>query len=215
VATQEATKTDQVTTKSGKGLSDGVISELATFWEVKPGHEEELRAATERLANTLKNAPLALNVRTGLRDERHVIFDGGKRLLWCTTFETDWEPYVDDAILSIGIDNFTDWVQHLTAVDDWQAWIQEAGGREKLNTVQDDDQRKAMHPRLAGLRKFLQDRQIPATGYFNALSDLTHPEIRKAMALYQAFQQVLDDPAGAAALQAAPALKPLLDQAAF
>jgi hypothetical protein len=71
-----------------------------------------------------------------------------------------------------------------------------------------------MHPRLAGLRSFLQARQVPATGYFNALSYLTHPEIQKAYRLYQAFQQVLDDPAGAAALQASPALKPLLDQAA-
>ena len=32
--------------KSGRGLSDGVVSELATYWEVLPGHEDELRAAT-------------------------------------------------------------------------------------------------------------------------------------------------------------------------
>ena len=31
--------------KSGKGLSDGVVSELATYWNVLPGHEDELRAA--------------------------------------------------------------------------------------------------------------------------------------------------------------------------
>ena len=39
--------------KSGKGLSDGVVSELATYWEVLPGHEDELRAATQRFAATL------------------------------------------------------------------------------------------------------------------------------------------------------------------
>ena len=39
--------------KSGRGLSDGVVSELATYWEVLPGHEDELRAATERFADTL------------------------------------------------------------------------------------------------------------------------------------------------------------------
>ena len=38
--------TSAVTTKSGKGLSYGVVSELATYWEVLPGHEDELRAAT-------------------------------------------------------------------------------------------------------------------------------------------------------------------------
>ena len=29
--------TSAVTTKSGKGLSYGVVSELATYWEVLPG----------------------------------------------------------------------------------------------------------------------------------------------------------------------------------
>jgi hypothetical protein len=37
-------------------------------------------------------------------------------------------------------------------------------------------------------------------------------ELRKAIAVQQAFQQVLDDPAAAEALQH-PALKPLLEQA--
>jgi hypothetical protein len=45
--------TSDVTTKSGKGLSYGVVSELATYWQVLPGHEDELRAATQRFAATL------------------------------------------------------------------------------------------------------------------------------------------------------------------
>ena len=45
--------TSAVTTKSGKGLSYGVVSELATYWEVLPGHEDELRAATQRFAAVL------------------------------------------------------------------------------------------------------------------------------------------------------------------
>lgn len=28
------------------------------------------------------------------------------------TFETEWDPYVDDAILLIGIEVFLDWLQH-------------------------------------------------------------------------------------------------------
>ena len=151
-----------------------MVSELFTVWDVKPGHEAELRAACERLATTLKNAPVELNIRTGLRDERHVIFDGGTRMVWFTTFETDWDPYVEDAIVSIGIDNFTDWLQHTTAADDWQAWIREAGGREKLGTVR--TARDAAHEKTAadeyrpGLKKFLMDHQVPAAGYYNAMS---------------------------------------------
>jgi hypothetical protein len=216
MASQVEPTTTQFTKKSGKGNRDGVISELATFWEVKPGHEAELRAATERLANTLKNAPVELNVQTGLRDERHVIFDGGKRLLWCTTFETDWDPYVEDAIMRIGLDNFTDWVQHLTAADDWHAWIREAGGEETLRaeaSITDSAHQKEARMSLSGLKKFLMDRQVPASGYYNAVSYLTHAEIRTAQRVYEAFQQVLDDPAAAEALQH-PALKPLLELAA-
>ena len=215
MTTQTEDKTVQYTRKSGKGLRDGVVSELFTIWDVKPGHEEELRAATERLANTLKNAPVELNVQTGLRDERHVIFDGGKRLVWFTTFETDWDPYVEDAFMRIGIDHFTDWIEHLTAADEWFAYIREAGGEEKFRaatniygTAQEKEERMG----LSWLKKFLSDRQIPASGYYNAISYLTHAEIRKAYRVNEAFQQVLDDPA-AEALQH-PALKPLLEQAA-
>jgi hypothetical protein len=55
--------------------------------------------------------------------------------------------------------------------------------------------------------------QVQATSYWNGLSDKTVPEIRKGLRLEEAFQQVLDDPAAAQALQH-PALKPLLEQAA-
>lgn len=208
--------TTQFDRKSGKGLRDGVVSELFTIWDVKPGHEEELRAATERLATTLKNAPVELNVETGLRDERHVIFDGGKRMVWATTFETDWDPYVEDAIMRIGLDNFTDWTQHTTAADDWWAWIREAGGEERLRGaagITDSAGQKEVRMSLSGLKKYLSDRQVPASGYFNAVSYLTHREIQKAQQVYEAFQQVLDDPDAAEVLQH-PALKPLLEQAA-
>ena len=63
------------------------------------------------------------------------------------------------------------------------------------------------------LKALIQKIQTPATTYFNALSDLTVPQIKKAQSLQQAFQQVLDDPAAQEALQH-PALKPLLEQAA-
>jgi hypothetical protein len=218
VSIQAADTKVEFTRKSGKGLRDGVVSELFTVWDVKPGHEAELRAACERLATTLKNAPVELNIQTGLRDERHVIFDGGKRLVWLTTFESDWDPYVEDAIMRIGIDNFTDWLQHTTAADDWQAWIREAGGIDHLRGVQgsiatDRASENSMRMSLAGLKKFLQDHQVPGAGYYNAMSYMTHVEASKAKRVYEAFQQALDTPGAAEALQH-PALKPLLELAA-
>jgi hypothetical protein len=66
---------------------------------------------------------------------------------------------------------------------------------------------------VGGLKAIVQSVQSPATGYFNNLGAWTMPQIVKAQRLQEAFQQVLDDPAAAEALQH-PALKPLLDQAA-
>ena len=200
--------------KSGKGIRDGVISELATFYEILPGHEEEVRAACQRMADTLRALPIEVNLKTGLRDERHVIFDGGKRLMWCTTFETDWDPYVEDAAVIIGIENFIDWIQHTKEWSRFEAWLREAGGVEAVNTGKSDPtQEKAVRASTRGLKAFLQSVQEPAAGYYNATPDVTHPQIRRAMQVQQAFQQVLDTPGAAEALQN-PAMKPLADLAA-
>jgi hypothetical protein len=211
---QTADTTTQFNKKSGKGNRDGVISELATFYEIIPGHEEECRAACERLANTLKSAPRELNIETGLRDERHVIFDGGKRLMWCTTFETDWDPYVEDAILRIGIENFIDWLQHTKEWPKFEAWLREAGGVEALNRGKSDPTvEKSARMSTRGLKEFLQGQQEAACGYYNAVSYVTHRQIARALQVEQAFEQVLDSPGAAQALQN-PALKPLADLAA-
>ena len=206
---QTADTTTQFNKKSGKGNRDGVVSELAAFFEVKPGHEDELRAACERLANTLKNAPRELNIETGLRDERHVIFDGGKRLAWFTTFETDWDPYVEDAIVRIGVENFIDWLQHTKEWPKFEAWIRESGGVEAVNAgISDPTKVKSVRAGTRGLKEFLQAQQSPAAGYYNAVSYVTHRQIARALQVEQAFQQVLDNPDAAEALKH-PALKPL------
>ncbi len=201
-----------VTKKSGKGLRDGVISELTTYWAVRPGHEEELRAAVGRFAEVLRNIGPAQTIRTGLRDSRHVIFDGGRRLLWVTTYESDWDPYVDDALIVVGLENFLDWLQHTTEAEKVFAWLESAGLAGKLDKT-DPGYAETVKKTSAGLKAIIQSAQIQAAAYFNPLGALTMPQIAKAKALEQAFQEVLDDPAAEEALQH-PALKPLLDQAA-
>ena len=89
---------------------------MATYWEVLPGHENELRAATERFAAVLHQVPPEKNIHTGLRDQRHVIFDNEQRLMWATTFENEWDPYFDDFIL-IGIEHFLDAAHHPSSSD--------------------------------------------------------------------------------------------------
>jgi hypothetical protein len=203
--------TSAVTTKSGKGLSDGVVSELATYWNVLPGHEDELRAAAQRFADTLRGIDFDANIHTGLRDQRHVIFDNGQRLMWATTFENEWDPYFDDFV-KIGIEHFLDWMQHTAEYTHVATWLEESGGAEQFR--QDNPDLEAQMKRsVGGLKAIVQSVQSPACSYFNTLGNWTMPEIDKGMRVQEAFQHVLDDPAAEEALQH-PALKPLLEQAA-
>jgi hypothetical protein len=203
--------TSAVTRKSGQGLSYGMVSELATYWNVLPGHEDELRAATQRFADVLSNVPLEKNIATGLRDSRHVIFDNGTRLMWATTFESDWDPYFDDFV-QIGIEHFVDWLQHTAQGTDVNAWIESSGGVEAFDTARPDVEAHVQRT-VGGLKAIVQSVQSPATGYYNNLSTWTMTQIIKAQRLQDAFQQVLDTPGAEEALQH-PALKPLLEQAA-
>ena len=98
--------------KSGKGMIHGVVSELSTFFTVRPGHEQEMHAAIERVQKLLHELGPEVHRKLGLREWRQVLFDGGKRLMLITSFETDWDPYLDDALQVFGVDTFIDWLQH-------------------------------------------------------------------------------------------------------
>lgn len=200
----------EITKKSGKGKSHGVVSEVSAYMTVKPGHEEEARAAALRFGEMLKKSNWADIQKTGLRDARLVNFDNGRRLMFAAGFETDWDPYVDDAILVVGLQHFLDWLQHTVEAEELAASVKSLAG-----DVDENDPAYAEKVKPAGpqLKAVIQKIQTPATTYFNSLNDLTLPQIKKAQRLQQAFQQVLDDPAAQEALQH-PALKPLLEQAA-
>ncbi|MFE2467794.1 hypothetical protein [Streptomyces mirabilis] len=207
--------TASITKKAGKGRTEGVVSELATYFHVKPGHEQEVAAACQRMCEALRQGDIAATIKTGLRDSRHVVFDNGTRLLWATTFETEWDPYIDDAFLTVGFEHFVDWMQHTTEWDTKIApWIERSGGLEALTG---DKTREGFEEHIlanmAGMKQILQDGQQQAAAYVNPVGSLTMPEIAKAHQINAAFQEVLDNPAAEEALQH-PALKPLLAQAA-
>jgi hypothetical protein len=203
--------TSTTNVKSGGGLSSGVVSELATYWNVLPGHVDELRAATQRFAEVLRQVPLEQNIHTGLRDQRHVIFDNGQQMMWATTFENDWDPYFEDFVL-IGIEHFLDWMQHTTQYPAVSEWVESSGGVETFSSDNPDVDAHVKQT-VGGLKAIVQSVRSPATGYHNNLGTWTMPEIVKAQRVQAAFQQVLDDPAAEEALRH-PALKPLLEQAA-
>lgn len=176
------------TMKSGLGQTSGVVSELTAFLTVKEGHEADLRAAAQRFNGRIDGAPREALRKIGIRNMRLVMYDEGRRLLWTTSFETDWDPYIDDALMLLGITSWTDWLQYTNEFPGTQ-------------------------PTNAEVKAFIQTAQAPSTAFFDALGDATMPQIWKAQQLAAAFQQVLDDPAAEEALSH-PALAPLLELAA-
>jgi len=195
--------TATINKKSGKGMINGVVSELTTFFHVQPGHEAAMREAVEMVNQQLQEMGPEAHRKLGLREWRQVLFDNDTRLLLVTSFETDWDPYVDDAIVTFSPETFSAWLKHTV----------EAGqlDPELVKSIKVDLRQGIANSAL--LKAVLQAGQAPATAYLDVLSDQTVPQIRKAQGLERAFEQVLDNPEAENALQH-PALKPLLDQAA-
>ncbi len=200
--------------KSGKGTTDRVISEMATFFTVKPGQAEELRKACERFAAVALQADPKVVQKSGLRDSRHVLFDNDQRLLWATTFETEWDPYIDDAVLVMGFRAFVDWMQYTvegsSIIKSMRDSVAAAGP--SLSTTNNGEIEQFLSANTGDLKRILQSAQSPAAGYWNMLADQTVPQIRKAQRVEAAFQQVLDHPEAAEALTN-PILQPLLEEA--
>jgi hypothetical protein len=208
-----ATETIALSKKSGKGTVHGVVSELTAFFAIQPGHEEQLRAACQRFGEAFQRLePMTLT--SGLRDMKHAIFDNGQRLLFITSFETDWDAYIDDAVSQIGVEKWMDWMQHTVEIGQLRGALRQTAGLDASGTASHEDLERAVKMGSSELKQVLQSAQVRALYYFNDLSTLTVPQIKKAQRLEEAFQQVLDDPSSAQALQQ-PVLKPLLEQAAY
>ena len=65
--------------------------------DVEVKQENELAAASERFATTLRTASVE-TLRTGPRESRSARFIGGEHLLWTAAFESDWHRYIRKSI---------------------------------------------------------------------------------------------------------------------
>jgi hypothetical protein len=176
-----------------KGKKSGPVTEYCALWHIKPGRAkqliDEIAAGLSRRGD-VRDAYKAI----GVHDARFVVLDNGTRLLITISFDLDFDPYFDDAIASLVSGDKSqigfDWIEHLEETPE--------GG---YNAMSWED-----------FKNFLVSGQTEADIFANT-NDATVPEIDKALHLQHVFQQVLDNPEAAEALQH-PALKPLLDEAA-
>jgi hypothetical protein len=174
------------------GLRAGRVYEHRSFYHVRPGHAEQLREATRAFTENPMRLNLETVLTTGVHDISLTLFDNDTRFLFATTFDTEFDPYMDDSVALVGWDNYYSWLKHLEEVPE---------GRE--NDPVTADEYKAL----------IAANYEPAAAYSRTYPNATGKQIVSALALQAAFQKVLDDPAAVEAL-ANPALKPLLDLAA-
>jgi hypothetical protein len=80
------------TSSAGRtGLRRGKVSELTIVFPIAPGGAKRLRAVLDGGVNV--QAPDRVGT---VHDMRYVFLDNDTRILFATTYDGDWDPYVDD-----------------------------------------------------------------------------------------------------------------------
>jgi hypothetical protein len=169
------------------GLRVGPTSEFSLFFRVKPGSEQSLRTALTDLQNTPGYRPgdYGMAIQT-IHEARFVMFDDDTRLAFVTSFDGPWDAYMEDFFTS---------GPTLALFDVIFRHVEGYGGL----------------PDVSALRAFVLDAEHAAAAYARNYPG-TVKEIRKALRVSRAFQEVLDHPQAAELLQH-PAMRPLWDEA--
>ena len=79
---------------AGVGARQGKVSELTAILPIKPAAAKRMRAFLQLLHGDLANQGVEL-VGT-VHDMRWVFLDNDTKLLFASTYDGDWDPYIDD-----------------------------------------------------------------------------------------------------------------------
>ena len=143
------------------GARLGKRSELTIIVPLVPGGAKRLRTFLQLLGGNL--SPGASKVGT-LHDMRFVFIDNDTRLLFATSFDGDWDVYIDDFIALIP--------DYLDIIDSaWEGW---PGIRDP------------------GAKDYLVKHQITAEGWFVANPELTLADIQRQARIGKAVDELLD-----------------------
>ncbi len=142
------------------GARLGKVSELTIIVPLASGGAKRLRAFLRLLGGNLNKGDL---VGT-LHDMRFVFFDNDTRMLFATSFDGDWDAYIDDFVAKIP--------DYLDIIDSaWDGW---PGIRDP------------------GAKDYLAKHQITAEGWYVAHPDLTVTEIHRLKRIGKAVDEFLD-----------------------
>jgi hypothetical protein len=142
------------------GVRLGKVSELTIIVPLAPGGAKRLRAFLRLLGGNLNKGDKV----GSLHDMRFVFIDNDTRLLFATTYDGDWDAYIDDFVTQIP--------DYLDIIDSaWEGW---PGIRDPH------------------AKDFLAAHQIAAEGWYVAHPDLTVAEIHRLKRVGKALDEFLD-----------------------
>ena len=139
------------------GLRQGKVSELTVIMKLVPGGANRIRAAL----NT--GSTNADKVGT-LHDMRYAFFDNDTRILFATTYDTEWDPYIDDFATKVP--------------DDLDVVFGNCEGYPGI--------------RSPAIKDFIVKHQIQAEGWYVASPNLTVAETRRLERVGKAVDELLD-----------------------
>ena len=146
------------------GLMAGQVQEFTLIMNLKPGGAERLRKKLASDSNFAdQNRPVVDRVGT-LHDMRFVIFDNDTRLLFASTFDGDWDAYIDDFAARI------------------PDLIDVAFGEV-------DDYPGIKHPNV---KDFIVKHQVTSTYFYSAYPDASVRDVWKAMKIKGGLDVLLD-----------------------
>ena len=161
LTSQVADTTPPPVTSAGRaGTRLGMLSELTIIVPFAPGGAKRLRAFLKLLGGNLEGARKVGTVH----DMRFVFLDSDTRLLFATTFDGDWDTYIDDFATKIP--------DYLDIIDSaWEGWP-------GIRSPQAKD--------------FLAKHQVTAEGWYVAYPDLTVAETQRLKQIGKATDEFLD-----------------------
>jgi len=137
------------------------VSELTIIVPLAAGGARRLRAFLRLLGGNLKRGGDLVGT---LHNMRFVFLDNDTKLLFATTYDGEWDAYIDDFVANIP--------DYLDIIDSaWEGWP---------------------GIRSPGAKDYLAKHQITAEGWYVAHPDLTVAEIHRLKRIGKAVDEFLD-----------------------
>ena len=147
------------------GLKVGRSNEFTLIMPLKPGGADRMR---KKLDDTYNATVQSTSNRIGtLHDMRFVIFDNDTRLLFASTFDGDWDAYIND----------------FATIAPEQIDLQ-FGEVEGYPGVRSPD-----------IKDFVAKHQVTATSFYSAYPNASVRDVWKALKIKEAFNNLLDEAA--------------------